>query len=59
MPIILHQMGQTYGKLPSELLDLSIEDFDINYICFSMGIQFENEQRKKEERKMKQIRSKR
>lgn len=34
-------MARRYGKLPTEVLDLTVEDFTLNTIIFSMGMKFE------------------
>jgi len=34
--MVLAPMGKFYGKLPGELLDLTIEDFRLAYQCWRM-----------------------
>lgn len=53
MPIILDQIAQRYGKLPSELLELTQEKMQINFTCAEMGALFEKQEQAKEAAKNK------
>lgn len=39
-------MATRYGKLPSEILGLTLEEFSLNHAVFSLGIKYEASCRK-------------
>ena len=39
-------MAKRYGKLPTEILDLDIDEFSLNNIIFSIGMKYEASARK-------------
>ncbi|MFH8039053.1 MAG: hypothetical protein QXJ14_03520 [Candidatus Aenigmatarchaeota archaeon] len=50
LPLLLDRIAQRYHKLPSELLDLTIEDLQINVICYEIGCEEDERQIKKLEK---------
>jgi len=44
MPILIDQMARRYHKLPSEILDLELLDFALNFEVMKRGLENDAEQ---------------
>ena len=44
MPILIDQMARRYHKLPSEILDLGLLDFALNFEVMKRGLENDAEQ---------------
>lgn len=53
--LTLDAIGKRYGKLPSELLKLDINDYTLNLVVANTAIKEEEKQRKEAERKSKLV----
>jgi len=47
MPLLIDQLAQRYHLLPHQILDQSIEDIQIDYLCYEAGVEEENRQARK------------
>ena len=47
LPLLLDVMARRYGCLPSDLIDLTLDVFQVNFLCMERGIQEEERQIKK------------
>lgn len=51
-------LARRYNQLPSELKDISIQDYQFNILVASLGLQSEENERKKAEQKARLKRGK-
>ena len=53
MPLLIDQLAQRYHLLPHQILNQSIEDIQIDYLCYEAGVEEENRQARKAYQKSK------